>query len=202
MNLDFSKLDYNRILQGMIRAARLDKTFYEEVEHDTSYTQDALAIVLLVSLVGALGSFLSLVISGSFIGAIVMFILSAVINVAVFFLWVYVAQYVGTHFFKGTGDVGEVQRALGFAYAPRVLSILSFIPCAGALLSLVIAIWSIATGYIAIRQSLDQDNQNAILTAVVSGVICFLVQLAVMAVVGAIVAMIGLAGAAATGALR
>ena len=35
-------MDFNRIFNGMIRAMRLDKTFFEEVEHDTSYNQDAL----------------------------------------------------------------------------------------------------------------------------------------------------------------
>ena len=49
-------MDFNRILQGMIRAARLDKSFYEEVEHDTSYDQDALVVVLIAALAGAVGA--------------------------------------------------------------------------------------------------------------------------------------------------
>ena len=51
-------MDFNRIVNGMIRAMRLDKSFYEEVEHDPSYNQDALGVVILVSVVGAVGSFL------------------------------------------------------------------------------------------------------------------------------------------------
>ena len=189
-------MDFNRILNGMIRAARLDKDFYEEVEHDTSYTQDALIVVVLVSLLGALGSFLGLLFTGHLGAAIGAFIYRAVIVVAGYYLWVFVAQYIGTRFFKGTGDFGEVQRAFGFAYAPQALNLLAAIPCVGWLISIVAWIWSIATGFIAIRQSLDQDDTNAALTVIISGVVVFLITL----LIGIILGGLGFAGAALTGA--
>jgi len=189
-------MDFNRILNGMIRAARLDKDFYEEVEHDTSYTQDALIVVVLVSLLGALGSFLGLLFTGHLGAAIGAFIYRAVIAVAGYYLWVFVAQYIGTRFFKGTGDFGEVQRAFGFAYAPQALNLLAAIPCVGWLISIVAWIWSIATGFIAIRQSLDQDDTNAALTVIISGVAVFLITL----LIGIILIAVGFAGAALTGA--
>jgi len=189
-------MDFNRIINGMIRAARLDKNFYEEVEHDESYNQDALVVVIMVSLVGALGGFLGLLFRGHIGSAVVLFVYQAVIGVAGYYLWVFVAQFVGTKLFKGTGDFGEVQRALGFAYAPQVLNIFHFIPCAGWLVSIVAWIWSIATGFVAIRQSLDQDDTNAALTVIVSAIVVFFV----VAIIGAIFAGLGIAGAAITGA--
>ena len=51
-------MDFNRIISGMIRAARLDVSFYEEVERDPSYAQDALIVVIIASVAGAIGSFL------------------------------------------------------------------------------------------------------------------------------------------------
>ena len=33
-----SPIDFNRIVNGVIRAARLDRTFFKEIEKDTSYT--------------------------------------------------------------------------------------------------------------------------------------------------------------------
>ena len=193
--MDLSKLDFNRILQGMIRAARLDKDFFEEVEHDSSYASDALAVVILVSLLGGLGSFLGTLFTGSFGGAIGAFFLQVVIGVAGYYLWVFVAQLVGTRFFKGTGDFGEVQRAFGFAYAPQVLNLLNFIPCAGWLVGMVAWIWSLAAGFVAIRQSLDQDDTNAALTVIVSGLAVIILSAAVTAVFAAI----GLAGSALSG---
>lgn len=192
-------MDFNRILNGMLRAAKLDKAFYEEVEHDTSYNQDALAVVVLAALAGGIGSFLgSLFMGSNILTAIGSLIFGVVVAIAAYYVWVFVAQYVGTRFFKGQGDFGEVQRTFGFAYAPQVLNVLSFIPCVGWVLPLVTWLWSLATGFVAIRQSLDQDDTNAALTMVVS----FVVVLVFSLILGLIGGALGLAGAALTGALR
>ncbi len=190
-------MDFNRILNGMIRAARLDKEFYEEVERDTSYGQDALVVVVLAALAAGIGSFVgSLFLGRNVLAAIGSLIFGVIVAVLAYFVWVFVAQYVGTRFFKGQGDFGEVQRAFGFAYAPQVLNVFSFIPCVGWVLPLVTWLWSLATGFVAIRQSLDQDDTNAALTMVVS----FLVVLVISAILGLIGGVLGLAGAAITGA--
>ena len=192
-------MDFNRILNGMIRAAKLDKNFYEEVEADTTYGQDALMVVILAALANGVGSFFGGLLSGSgllrSLGSLVMGIIIGVVG---YYIWVFVAQYVGTRFFKGTGDFGEVQRAFGFAYAPQVLNIFRFIPCLGAFVPLVTWLWSLATGFVAIRQSLDQDDTNAALTMLVA----FLVVVVFTAVLGLIAGVMGLAGAALTGAFK
>lgn len=191
-------MDFNRIVNGMLRAIRLDKTFFEEVEHDPSYNRDALGVVILVSLIGAVGSFLGALISGrGFFAALVGLFIGLLLAILGYFLWVFVAHWIGTQFFKGTGDRGEVQRALGFAYAPQALNILGFIPCLGGIIVFAAWIWSIVAAFIAIRQSLDQDDANAALTVIISGI-------AVMVVVGiisAIFAGLGFGVAALTGAL-
>jgi hypothetical protein len=192
-------MDFSRILNGMIRAARFDKDFYEEVEHDTSYGQDALIVVILAALAGGIGSFFGGLIGGQgFLGSLGSLIFGIIASLVSYFVWVFVAHFVGTRFFKGQGDFGEVQRAFGFSYAPHVLDILRFIPCVGWIIPLVTWLWSIATGFMAIRQSLDQDDTNAALTMVVS----FVVVLVVTIVLGAIAGLLGFAGAAITGAFR
>ncbi len=192
-------MDFNRILNGMIRAAKLDKEFYEEVEHDPSYSQDALAVVILVSVLGALGGFLNALLSGAnILAAILGLILGLALAVGGYYLWVFVAQYVGTRFFKGTGDFGEVQRAFGFAYAPQALNLLAAIPCVGALVGIAAWLWSIVTGFIAVRQSLDQDDTNAALTVIISAIVVFIVT----AVISAIFAGLGVGVAALTGAFN
>lgn len=194
-------MDFNRIFAGMIRAARLDKEFYEEVEHDTSYNQDALVVVILASLAGALGGFLASLFRGHIGAAIFALIVGAVTSVVSYYIWVFLVQFIGTKFFKGTGDFGEVARALGFAWAPRVLNILSFIPILGGIIGFVSWIWTIATGFVATRQALDQDDTNAALTVIVAAVVAFLISLVIGLVFGLIGAALGLAGAAVSGAL-
>jgi hypothetical protein len=168
-------MDFSRILNGMIRAARFDKDFYEEVEQDTSYGQDALIVVILAALAGGIGVFFGSILAGYSLFSSLLGLVGGIVRAAIiYFAWVFVAQYVGTRFFKGTGDFGEVQRAFGFAYAPQVLNILSFlsfvpvIKCVAWVIPLLVMVWSIATGFVAIRQSLDQDDTNAAFTMIVS----------------------------------
>jgi hypothetical protein len=191
-------MDFNRMINGIIRAIKLDATFYEEVEQDPSYDQESLGVVILASVIGGLGGLISMAMTGKILQAILAFIVSVILTLIGFFLWVWVATYIGTRFFKGTGQFDNLKRAMGFAYAPQLLNVLSFIPCLGAIIALIAWVVSVIAGVIAVRQSLNQDNTNAILTVVVSAIVVF----AVLAVIGAILAAIGIGGAAIAGALQ
>lgn len=191
-------MDTNRLINGIIRAVKLDATLYEEVEQDPSYDQDSLVVVLVASLLGAFGALIRLVISGDILAAILGFIVGAALAVLGFYIWVWVATFVGTRMFKGTGEFGNVKRAMGFAYAPQFLNVLAFIPCLGGIIGLIAWALSVVAGVIAIRQSLNQDNTNAILTTVVSAFIVFVVT----ALIGGILAAIGIGGAAVMGAFN
>lgn len=191
-------MDFNRIINGMMRAIRLDKTFFEEVENDPSYNRDALGVVIIVAVIGAIGSFIGALVSGAgFLAAIGGLIVGVILAILGYYLWVFVAHWIGTKFFKGVGNRDEVQRALGFAYAPQALNILGFIPCVGGLIALAAWIWSIAAAFIAIRQSLEQDDTNAALTVIISGIAIMIV----VGLIGAILAGLGLGVAALSGAL-
>lgn len=191
-------MDFGVMINRMIRAAMLDVDFYEEVEADTSLTQEALMVVILVSIAAGIGAFLGGIIGGSIVGAIVGLILMVIIGVINYYIWAYVTHFVGTNLFHGTADVGELLRTLGYASAPRVLSILSFIPCVGWLVALAGAIWSLVTAVVAVRQALDfDDTVNAIITVVIGWVIILVIQFVLFAIFGAAFGI----GAAGLGAL-
>jgi len=191
--MDFAKM-FNRV----VRAAMLDVNLYEEVEADTSLTQEALMVVILVSIAGGIGSFLAGIFSGSIGSALLGLILSVVLGVISYYIWAYVTYFVGTELFEGTADVGELLRTLGYASGLRVLSILAFIPCLGPLAGLVGAIWALVAGVIAVRQALDFDTTKAILTVIIGWVIVLIVTILVSVVFG-----VGAAGlGAGLGALR
>ncbi len=186
---------FNRVM----RAAMLDVALYEEVEADSSLTQEALMVVILVSVAGGIGSFLAGVLGGQGIGiAVINLIVAVVMGVLGYYVWAYITYWVGTKVFDGTADVGEMLRTLGYASGPRVLSILMFIPCLGALASLAGAVWALITGVVAVRQALDFDTTKAILTVIIGWVIVFVITFVVTAVLG-----VGAAGlGAGLGALR
>jgi hypothetical protein len=193
-----SSIDFGRIVNGVIRVAKLDRTFYREIENDPSYTMDAWVVVIVVSLIGALGAFIGGIIGGSILRALGTLVWTAVWGVVGFYIWVFLTHWIGTSFFKGQGTTQQLQRCLGFAYGPQILGVLAFIPCLGWIAALAGWILSIVAGYFAVQEALDQDSTNALLTIIISAVIVFVVG----AVIAGILAAIGLAGAAVGGAFR
>ncbi len=177
-------MDFGAMINRVIRAAMLDVDLYEEVEADTSLTQEALMVVILVSIAGGIGGFLGGIISGSIGAALLGLILTIVMGVVGYYIWAYVTYFVGTNLFEGTADVGELLRTLGYASGPRVLGLLGFIPCLGALAGLVGAVWSLVAGVIAVRQALDFDTTKAVITVIIGWVIVFVISLAITAVLG------------------
>ena len=188
----------SRLIPSIIRAIKLDSSFYEEVESDASYDRDALIVVVVASLLGAFGALLRLAFSGEFLGAILAFVVAAAVALVGFFIWVWVATFVGTKLFGGTGQSANVKRALGFAYAPQFLNVLAFIPCLGGIIGLIAWVLSIVAAVIALRQALNQDTTKAVLTAIVSAIVVFIIT----AIITGIFAAIGIGGAALTGAFN
>jgi hypothetical protein len=159
------------MLQRLIGVFKLDSKTFEEIEGNKDLTGQAAILVIIVSLISGLGSgFLAIFQKKGFIGGFFGSILSVLLG---WLLWSFITWLVGTKLFKGTADIGEMLRVIGFAYTPQVLSI---IPCIGGLIG---AIWTLAAGFIAVRQGLDLDNTKALLTIVI-GFVCYLLLTAVL----------------------
>lgn len=185
-------MDFNAMINRVIRAAMLDVDLYEEVEADTSLTQEALVVIILVSIAGGIGTFLGGLIGGNIGGALIGLILAVVFGVINYYIWAYVTLFVGTNLFGGTADLGEMLRTLGYASGPRALTILGFIPCVGWLIALVGWIWSLVAAIIAVRQALDFDTTKAVLTGIIGWVIILIITIVISALFG-----IGVAGLSA-----
>lgn len=159
------------MLTRIIGVFRLDVATFEEIEHNEDLTLTAALIVILVSLISGLGNgFFNIIFSRSFFGGFFGALVSTILG---WMLWSVVTWFIGTRFFNGQADVGEMLRVIGFAYAPLVLSI---IPCIGGVIGVV---WAIIAGFIAIRQGLDLDNGKTLLT-VVAGAFCYIVLTAIV----------------------
>lgn len=157
--------------ERMIGAATLNIQTYEEVEHDTTATGQAAGVVALVALAGAIGGFGEAgygVIGGivwSFIG---------------WFIWSAVTLFIGTKVFNGTADMGEMLRTLGFAQSVGILKVVGFVPLLGWIVALVVGIWMLVCGVVAVRQALDFTTGKAIGTVLIGWL--------VMVVVGVLIA--------------
>jgi hypothetical protein len=148
-----------------IGAAMLDVTVYEEVEADSNGTMQAAGMVALSAIASAIGSWDNPI--GGLIGALIGWA-----------VWAGVTYIIGTTAFKGTATWGELLRTLGFAQAPGVLYVVGIIPVLGWLAKILIGIWVLVAGIIAIRQALDISTGKAVITAILG----WLALMAVMTV--------------------
>ena len=145
------------MIQNMIRAAKLDVGFYNTVEHDASYTGQAFGVVVLTSALVGIGNWLT--IRRGFFGIVIGTIIGGIIG---WVIWAAITSFIGTRFFGGTADVGEMLRVLGFASAPRALGVIPFF-----LFGFVGAIWALIASVVAIREGLDVSTGKAIGTTIV-----------------------------------
>lgn len=155
------------LVDRMVRAARLDVMLYEEVEGDITATSQAATVVGIVALCSGLGSAIAQVMAGNTGAAVLGFVGGIIMAFIGWIAWSYITFWVGTSIFKGVATPGEMLRTIGFAQTPGVLGILAFIPILGGIVSLVIFVWMIVAGVIAIRQALDITTGQAVITAIV-----------------------------------
>ena len=150
--------------ERVIGAARLDRRIYEEVEHDRDATMQAAALVVLGSIAAGVAALAS--------GDIVSFLLGVfVVGLAGWAVYAWLAYFIGTRLLAGpetSADWGELARTLGFAQAPRLLLVLSFVPVLGAIAALAAALWTLVTTVVALRAALDFGTGRAIATAVLA----------------------------------
>ena len=163
------------LISRMIRAMKLEAALYEEVEGDKSANVQAGLVVLIVSIAAAIGAGLSGV-SGGFLAAV----WGLVLALLGWLLWALVVYLIGAKLIKGKqtqSSWGEVARTIGFANSPGVFSILAFIPVLGAIISLVVFIWSLIAGIIGVRAALDFSTTRAVITVVIGWLVMFLLRL-------------------------
>jgi hypothetical protein len=166
------------LMDRAIGAARLDVATYEEVEADRDATSQAAVVVAVAAVCSAIGSI------GSGTTGMIGGLIAAFIG---WLVWSGVTYLIGTMLFGGTADWGELLRTIGFAQAPGVFYVLGIIPGLGGVIKLVVAIWVLVAGIIAIRQALDVSTGKAVLTAIVG----WLALLIPMMLLGGMAAAVG-----------
>jgi len=156
-----------RALQRSIGVSRLDVNTFEAAEADTSATAEAGVVVVVSSVIGALGSL--------FVNGLWGFIVTIAILLIGWFVWAWLSAFIAQKVFNvTTTDTGEMLRTTGYAYAPRVLGVIPFLGFIGA-------IWSLVAIIVGMRQAAEMTTTQAVITAVIG----FLPAVIAMAIVTA-----------------
>lgn len=182
------------MLDRTIRAIRLDSKLYREVADDRNSMTEAATIVVVVTFLGALGTAIGVLIAHGGAGRSFLSFLDSWLISGILIGWIgwsILTYYVGTLLFKGKTDVPEMMRVLGFASAPRLLGIFGIIPCVGWIASLAGWVLALIAGVIAIREAMEFDTTNAVVTVAISWVIALVVSIIIGAILGVGVTLTG-----------
>jgi len=181
------KYEAKGLFNRMIRAAKLDASLYEEVEIDPAATLQALTVVVLASVCSGIGGGLKPLIFGRLPAGmrILKFFTNLVVGsllaLILWGIWSFITYFIGTTIFGGEATYEELLRCIGFSDSPGVLSLFSFIPLLGPLISFTASIWSLIAMVIAVRQALDFSTGKAILTCVI-GWVAIVILLVIMGI--------------------
>ena len=151
-------MDLTAMMQRVVRADTFDVKVDQAAKDDVRLSRGALIVAIIDVALGAIGSIWGGF--GSILGALVAGIVG-------YYAWAYITHLVGANFFHGTGTFPQLQRTLGYAWAPQALGFIGLIPCIGWVGGLVGGIWSLACGVLAVREAHGFDTNNAILTAII-----------------------------------
>lgn len=146
-----NKIRFDQLASRMLRAARLDPSLYEEIEHDRSASAQATIIVLLSGLAAGLGSI------GQFggYGHVIPAMFWAVLG---WLIWAALIYWIGTRLLPESqteANKGQLLRTIGFASTPGLLRVLGILPGLTGLVFFVSAVWMLFAMVIAVRQALD-----------------------------------------------
>jgi len=148
------KIVLQKFVGRMIRAAKLDRHLYEEVEADKTALGQALGVVVLSGLAAGFGT----IGSASGYGNILLGTISAVLG---WFIWAFLTYWIGTRLLpepQTHADLGQLLRTIGFSSSPGLIRILGILPGLTGLVFLVASIWMLTAMVIAVRQALDYES--------------------------------------------
>lgn len=137
----------------ILRAAKLDKHLYEEVEADKEAMGQAMGVVVLSSIAAGLSTYdaggFSGLITGTF-GALISW-----------FIWAYITYFIGTRILpveNTHATHGQLLRTIGFSSSPGILRVIGIIPGLYGIIDIVASIWMLIAMVIAVRQALDYQS--------------------------------------------
>lgn len=163
------------ILSRIIRALKLDKNLYEEVEADKSANIHSITIILLSSIAAGIGSIN--------ITSVADIIINAIAAFAGWFLWAYITYMIGTRLLsepQTQSTYGEMIRTIGFASTPGLFRIFGNIIYIGPVVYFISEIWMLLAMIIAIKHALDYKSTGR---SVLVAFLGWIVQLSFIALI-------------------
>lgn len=183
----------------IIAAFTFRSEVYAEVERDTTFTQTAWLLVIVVAFFNQLGSRAS----GRPINWLLGAVLGTIGAVIAFAVGAFIVNWVGRVVFEADVTFEELIRTLGLAYVWNVVGIVGVLAgfsralsCLLAPVTFAAAILGLISWFVAAKEALDLEWVQTIVTVILGWIALAII----MVVTGAVLSLLGL-GAAAVGGL-
>jgi hypothetical protein len=160
----------------MIGAMQADVKTLNEIEADPNALTQAVTVIVIAGIASLIGNIFRAGIIAGIVGLIASVVAYALFSLLVFLIGTKLMPEPTTK-----ADFNETFRVIGFAASPGVFNVLAVVPYLGPLISLLVGIWSLVIGVIAVREVLDYSNTGrAIIVCLIAAVICWIVVFIVM----------------------
>ena len=144
------------------RAAILDGSVYREIGDEPGAMFRSLGVVAAVAVAFGLGQmnseFAGIEDSPTFV-----FLVMASTVVLGWLLWGTIAYIIGSRVMGGEATHRMLLRSLGLAYAPGIIMVFASTPAVGDAVGFVAPVWMLASGMVAVRETLGKGWPRAVL---------------------------------------
>jgi hypothetical protein len=179
------------LVNRIVRALSFQRDVYAEVENDTTFTNTAWGLVVVIAILNQLGTHASTDL-GNWLTKAGLGTVAAIVGFAVA---AFVMNWVGRTLFNADVSFEEVVRTLGLAYVWNVVGVLGIVAGFSGFLTCLITpalilgwIMLIVSWFVALKEALDLEVGPTIVTVVI-GWVAFGI---IMAIASSVMAIIGL----------
>lgn len=173
--MEFQGASFQNLGSWLVRLAKLDLTVFDDVKDDVSATVPTLAVAVAASFLSGLGSWLWWIFQDFPKGGsdvfVKSFLLGSILQVGVWFLWVYVAAMVLSRGLRVPADLNRLLRTMGLAFAPMAIAVLIFLDFFAIPFGVIAVGATLLLTYIAIQAATDAEPQQVVLANVIGFVI-------------------------------
>ena len=181
--MEFQGASFQNLGSWLLRLARLDLTVFDDIKDDVSATVPALTVAVVASFLSGLGSWLWWTFQDFPKGGgdvfVKSFLLGSILQVGVWFLWVYVAAMVLSRGLGVAADLNRLLRTMGLAFAPMAIAVLIFISFLAVPLGAIAVGATLVLSYVAIQSATDAQPQQVMLANII-GFVIFAVALGIL----------------------
>ena len=181
--MEFQGASFQNLGSWLLRLARLDLTVFDDIKDDVSATVPALTVAVVASFLSGLGSWLWWTFQDFPKGGgdvfVKSFLMGSILQVGVWFLWVYVAAMVLSRGLGVAADLNRLLRTMGLAFAPMAIAVLIFISFLAVPLGVIAVGATLVLSYVAIQSATDAQPQQVMLANII-GFVIFAVVLGIL----------------------